>query len=127
MHLAPKAVADQLVEARTRLVMLVGGSERAARVRQDAEVYMGELLASDTFLYGAAERAIGNLHCVEGDFGQAVPLLEHALMVVEAHRLHAVIVDNRLDLAQALLGRGDSATPTGRKHCSRTSGTPPTE
>lgn len=105
MQYAPNAVADQLVETRTRLVMLVGGRDRAARVRVDAEVFAGELLGSDTFLYGAAERATGNLYFVEGLYPQAVPLLEHALAAVEAHRLRALVVESRVDLARALLAR----------------------
>ncbi len=108
MQFAPKAVADQLVEARTRLVMLVGGSDRAARVRGDAEVYAGELLGSDTFLYGAAERAIGNLYFIEGRHADAIPLLERAQSVNEGYGLRALVVDSRepgdADRATALLG-----------------------
>jgi tetratricopeptide (TPR) repeat protein len=105
MQFAPKAVADQLVETRTHMVMLVGGTDRAARVREDAEAYAGELLGADTFLYGAAERAIGNLFFVEGRYAQAVPLLEHAQSVVESHGWRALVVDHRVDLARALLAR----------------------
>ena len=104
--LAPTVVADQLVETRVRLVMLVGGSERAARVRKAAEAYAGELLGADSFLYGAAERAIGNLLSVEGRHDEAVPLLEHALAVVEAHGLRALVVEHQVDLARVLLSHG---------------------
>jgi class 3 adenylate cyclase/tetratricopeptide (TPR) repeat protein len=104
--LAPTVVADQLVETRARLVTRVGGSERAARVRKAAEAYAGELLGADSFLYGAAERAIGNLLSVEGRHDEAAPLLEHALAVVKAHELRALVVEHQVDLARVLLSRG---------------------
>jgi tetratricopeptide (TPR) repeat protein len=102
MQFAPKVVADQLVETRTRLVMLVGGSDRAQRVREDVEIYTGELVASDSFIYGAAERATGNLYAIEGRHAEAIPLLEHALSNAEGHRLRGLVVDTRIDLARAL-------------------------
>jgi hypothetical protein len=117
--LAPTIVADQLVEIRVRLAMLVGGSERAACVREDAEVFAGELLGTDTFLSGAGERVIGNLLSVEGRHDEAVPLLEHALAVVEAHRFRALVVEHQGDLARVLFTRGGPATATGRKPCSQ--------
>ena len=68
-------------------------------------MYAGELLGSDFFLYGATERAIGNLLFVEGRHDEAVPLLDHALAVVEAHRLRGLVVEHQVDLARALLSR----------------------
>jgi tetratricopeptide (TPR) repeat protein len=104
--LVPMVIADQLLEEQARIVGRVGGAARAARVRGVAERYAGQLLGSDYFLYGPAERAIGNMFSVEGRPEEAVPLLEHALAVVEAHRWRALVVDHQVDLARALLQRG---------------------
>jgi class 3 adenylate cyclase/tetratricopeptide (TPR) repeat protein len=108
----PVVIADQVLEERARIVLRVGGAERAARVRGVAEQYAGELVGSDYFLYGPAERAVGNMLSVEGRHEEAVPLLEHALAVVEAHRWRALVVDHQVELARALLHRGGPGDAT---------------
>jgi tetratricopeptide (TPR) repeat protein len=105
LPLAPIVVADQLVETRTRLALLVGGHDRAARVRETAAAYPGELVGSDTFLYGPAEGVIGALLTIEGRYDEAVPLLERALALIERQPLRALIARHQIDLARALKGR----------------------
>jgi class 3 adenylate cyclase/tetratricopeptide (TPR) repeat protein/type II secretory pathway predicted ATPase ExeA len=101
----PVVVSEQLVETRARIVTVIGGAERAAPVRTDAEKYAGELLGCDTFLSGAAERSIGNMLLVEGRPDEAVGLLDHALAVVETHGFRALVVEHQVELARALLAR----------------------
>jgi hypothetical protein len=67
--------------------------------------YAGEFVGSDTFLYGVAERAIGNLLTIEGRPEEAVPLLGHALAVAQAYPFRALVVEHQVDLARALHGR----------------------
>jgi len=104
--LVPLVIADQVTHTRSRIATLVGGAERASRIRPDVERYAGQIVGSDVFIAGAGDREIGNVALVEGKVDEAVPLLEAGLEQVERLGLRALIVEHRVDLARALLARG---------------------
>jgi tetratricopeptide (TPR) repeat protein len=109
--LLPWIVSYIALNPRAVAAFELGDRALARRVGDDLAGFEGTLLASDTYIEGAADQALGLIALAEGEHDRAVTLLDRSLATDEHHGFHALAAHHRLDLARALFARaqpGDS-------------------